>query len=244
VALDAPGGGRLLLQRAGAERRSVDAPARRHEGQQVEVGLEARAHADDGDATAGGERPQVVLDVRGAHQLEHDVEGTVVDELVGNDHAGAEGSDPGAGRLRADRRDDLAARGHGQLDGGGADAARGPVDAHPLAHAELALREQGVVSGGVVLGEAARLGPADAFGHREGDDLGHDGQLGLAGAGDDRHHRVARTEAPATGPDRDHLARQLEAGQVGRRRAGRRRVQALGLHEVAAAHAGGPHPHQ
>ena len=134
--------------------------------------------------------------------------------------------------------------GDGQLDRGGADPTGGAVDADPLAQAELALREQGVVGGGVVLGEAAGLGPADALGHREGDDLGHDGQLGLAGAGDDRHHPVARAEPPAAGADGHDLAGQLEAGQVGRRRAGRRRVQPLGLHQVAAAHAGGPHPHQ
>ena len=49
---------------------------------------------------------------------------------------------------------------HRQLDRGRAHAAGGAVDAHPLAHAQLALREQGVVGGRVVLGEAAGLGPA------------------------------------------------------------------------------------
>ena len=190
------------------------------------------------------ERSQVPVHVRGAHQLQHDVVGTVVDEVVGGQHGGAEGGDARTGRLVAHGRDHVAARRHGELDGGGADPTRGAVDAHPLTHAELALREQGVVGGGVVLGKAACVGPSDALGHRDGDDLGHDGQLGLARAGDDGHDPVARAEAPAAGPEGEHFAGQLEPGQVGRRRAGRWRVQPLDLHEVAAAHAGGPHPHQ
>ena len=65
----------------------------------------------------------------------------------------------------------------------------------------------------------------------------HDRELGLAAAGDDRHHAVAGLEALHAGAALDDLARQLEPGDV-LRRAGRRGIEALELQHVGAVEAG------
>ncbi len=75
-------------------------------------------------------------------------------------------------------------------------------------------------------------------GHRRR--LVHDGELGLAAAGDDRHHAVAGLEA-ADGPAAiDHLARQLKPRDV-LRRAGRRRVAPGQLEHVGPVEPRGLH---
>ena len=73
-ALDEPGGGGLVLQRAGAQRRAVDATALAHQRPRLISRLGARADADDADPPALGERLEVVGEVRGADELEDDVE--------------------------------------------------------------------------------------------------------------------------------------------------------------------------
>jgi len=56
-------------------------------------------------------------------------------------------------------------------------------------------------------------------------------------AADDGHDPIALAEALGVTTEPDHLARQLEAEDVGRR-AGRRRVAALALEDVGAVDAG------
>ena len=68
----------------------------------------------------------------------------------------------------------------------------------------------------------------------------HERQLRLAAPADDRHDAVALLEAARAGPERRHLAGQLEPRDV-RRRAGRRRVAALALEHVGAVEARRPH---
>ncbi len=58
-------------------------------------------------------------------------------------------------------------------------------------------------------------------------------QLGLPASGDDRHHSVADLRALDCRAERDDLACQFEAGDVGRG-AGRSRVEAGSLEPVGA----------
>ena len=105
------------------------------------------------------------------------------------------------------------------------------------------LGEQRVVGGGDVLRDGAGLLPRERGGHRDGGALVHDEPLGLPAAGQHRHHPIADREAGGAGPEGDHLAGRLEAGDVDRR-ARRRRVEAGALEEVGVADAGGPHRHR
>ena len=137
----------------------------------------------------------------------------------------------------ADGGGDARARHLAELDGGHADAAGGAVDEQALAGAQPGLGEERVVGGGEDLGHAARGLPVELLGDRHRGALVDDRELGLAAAGDDRHHAVAGLEALDAGAALDDLARQLEAGDV-LRRAGRRRVAALELHDVGAVEPG------
>ena len=92
------------------------------------------------------------------------------------------------------------------------------VDEQPLAGAQARLREERVVRGGEDLGHGPGGLPVELLGHRHRGALVDDRELGLAAAGDDRHHAVARLEALHAGADLDDLAGQLEAGDVLRRR--------------------------
>ncbi len=75
------------------------------------------------------------------------------------------------------------------------------------------------------------------LGHRHRRALVHDRELGLAPTRDDRHDAVARLEALHARAALDHLAGQLQPGDV-LGRAGRRRVAALELHHVGAVEPG------
>ncbi len=85
-----------------------------------------------------------------------------------------------------------------RLDGGRADPAGGPVHQQPVAQAQAALGEQGVVGGGDHLGEPAGLGPGEPVEDRDRHPLVDHGQLGLAAPADHGHHPVALGEARAT----------------------------------------------
>ena len=178
-----------------------------------------------------------------ADELEDDVERPRVDELVGRDRVHPEGGDLLAAVLVAHRGRHTRA-GHGaELDGGRPDAARRAVDEQPLADDQAGLREQGVVGGEEDLGRAARRDPVQLVGHGHRDPLVDHRQLGLAAAGDDRHHAVAGLEALDPVAGLDHLARQLEPGDV-LRGPGRGGIAAGELHHVGAVEAGGVHAHQ
>ena len=93
------------------------------------------------------------------------------------------------------------------------------------------------------LGDAARGGPVELLRDRHRGALVHDGELGLAAAGDDRHHAVARLEAAGAAPAGDDLARELQARDVGGG-ARRRRIVPGELHHVGAVEPGGLHADQ
>ena len=82
------------------------------------------------------------------------------------------------------------------------------------------------------VGDAARTATGR---HRE--------QLGLAAAPGDAEHPGADRGLGDAVAERDDLARELEAGDVGGR-AGRRGVEAGALREVGAVEAGAVHAHQ
>ena len=143
----------------------------------------------------------------------------------------------------AHRRRDSGAGGGRQLHRGGAHPSRGAVDEGVLAQGQRALREEGVVGCDEGLREAGRLLPADRRGHREGDALFCQRHLRLGPPSHQRHDAVARSPAGHRLSRLHYLARQLEAGDVGR--AARRRGVAPGdLDEVGVVDPRRPHPHQ
>ena len=77
-------------------------------------------------------------------------------------------------------------------------------------------------------------------GHRQRQPFVDDGPLGLPGPGHDGHDPVADREPADARPDLDHLAGQVETGNVGRR-ARRRRVLTGPLEDVGPRHAGRLH---
>ena len=195
------------------------------------------------DPPAHRQRLEVAREVGGADQLEDDVERASFDELVGRDRVHAERGDLLAAVLVAYRRRDARAGHRAELHGGRPDAARRAVDEQSLADDQARLGEEGVVSGEEDLGRAAGRDPVQLVRDRHRDPLVDHRQLGLAAAGDDRHHAVARLEALDAVAGLDHLARQLEPGDV-LRRAGRRRIAAGELHHVGAVEPRGVHADQ
>ena len=119
----------------------------------------------------------------------------------------------------------------------------GAVDQQPVAEAEAALGDQGVVGGGDDLGEPAGLGPAEPVRDRDGRPLVDHGQLDLPTPADHGHHPVALGEAEHAGPDGGDLAGQLQPRDVGRA-ARRGRVGALDLVQVGPVEPGSRHPDQ
>ena len=78
---------------------------------------------------------------------------------------------------------------------------------------------------------------------RDGGSLVHDEPLGLAAAGQHRHHPVADGEPGGAWAQGDDLTGGLEPGDVDRRTR-RRRVEAGALEEVGVADARRPHRHR
>ena len=194
----------------------MDARPLAHHQPEVELGRgAAAADADHGDPAPGGERLQVLGQVAGADELEHDVEGAVLAEALGLDHLRAQLLDPVAQLLAPDGRRHARAGGAAELHAGRPHSAGRPVDEQVLAWAQPGLGEDRVVGGGEDLGDAARLRPVERVRDRHRGALVHDGQLGLAAAADDRHHPVADVEALRAGAERGHLAGQLEPGMSG-----------------------------
>ena len=242
--LDPAGGVGLLLQGARAQARGQHPGPAGHQLAQVEPDVRAGPDADDHEAAAGGQGVQVGGEVGRADQLEDHVEGAVVEDLAGLGHHG--GAEVGHGLVVvgvADAGHHPGPGGGGQLDGGRADPAGGPVHQQPVAQPEAALGEQGVVGGGDHLGEPAGLGPGEPVGDRDRHPLVDHGQLGLAAPADHGHHPVALGEAVDVGADGGDLAGQLQPGDVGRA-ARRRRVAPLDLLQVGAVEPGRRHPDQ
>ena len=123
---------------------------------------------------------------------------------------------------------DVRAKGDAEQHRSDADTARRAVHEQPLARPQLRLREERVVRGRIDLDEAARLRPRDVLGHRQHVRLVHRDKLGVAAAGQERHHALALLG----------LAGALEPRDVDGR-AGRRRIAPGPLHQVGAVHAGG-----
>ena len=131
-----------------------------HEQAQVELGLDARADADDDDAAVRGERLEVPGDVRRADELEDDVERAVLLEALRiEDPLGAQLGDRRVVVVVADRGGHARPGGPAELHAGRPDAARGAAHEQPLAGAQARLGEQRVVGGREGLGHAARRIP-------------------------------------------------------------------------------------
>ncbi len=131
----------------------------------------------------------------------------------------------------------------GELDRGGADAARATVHEQPLAGTQLRLREERVVGGREDLRQTCGGGPVQNGGNRHQLPLVDDGQLGLPAPTDDRHDAVAEREPLRSETERCHLAGELHAGDV-LRRARWRGVEPTPLHHVGAVEPRGAHPHE
>ena len=190
----------------------------RHQQVERQLGLVAGADPDHHDPALGGERVDVARHVGTADELEDDVERAGVLEALGLDRVDVERVDARAVLGIADGGGDARARHLAELDGGHADAAGGAVDEQALAGLEAGLGEERVVGGGEYLRHAARGVPLELLGHRDRGALVDDRELGLASARDDRHHAVAGLEALDAGAALEHLARQLEPGDVLRAR--------------------------
>ena len=210
--LDRGGHDGLVDQRAGPQRRTADAQAPLHDGEQVDLGACPAADADDRDAP--GERPWrraprggwPPRPVRGRRRR-------------ARDRAPRRGRRPRAPRVATASRS-WAWRTEATQRAPVAAASCTPALPTPPAapvtrtrspDAEPALGEQRVVGGGERLGEAARLGPGQSVGTAMAAALVDDGELGLRAAAHDGHDAIADGEArrpPARGDD---LAGELHA---------------------------------
>ena len=198
LALEAPRGERLLLQRPRAQGRAVDARALAHQREQVQLALGAGGHADHDDPPAGGERVQVLGQVGGADQLEDHVERAVLGEALGRDRLGAERRHLRRAAPRGARSPSRARprRGASWI------AAVPTPPAPPCTSRRSPGRSPAwvkIASWAVVntSGSPPAAGQSRASGHRHQLALVHRRKLGLRAAADDRHHaRRPRRSAP------------------------------------------------
>jgi hypothetical protein len=142
----------------------------------------------------------------------------------------------------ADGGEDAGAERAGELDRGGADAARPAVDQDRLAGLQAAALEDVGPHREVGLGQRRRLEQAQSLGDRQALRLRCDAVLRVAAAADQRADRGPDREGLDARAEADDLAGDLEAGH--RRRTGRRIVVALALHHVGPVDAGGRDPDQ
>ena len=167
-------------------------------------------------------------------------------ELAGGEHRVVEPEGPRT--ARASRRcgtvpTTVHPSGAAELHRGGAHPGPDRVHEHHLARLHRGLGDHRVVGGDEHLGHAARGDEVERVGDRRALRRRHREQLGLAAAtGDAEHARADRGLGDAVA-ERDDLARELEAGDVGGR-TGRRGVEAGALREVGAVEAGAVHAHE
>ena len=194
---------RLLLERARAQHRAVDARALLHQRQQVDLGDRTAApHADHRDAAAGGQRARG--SPRGCRRPTSSritSNGPCSPKPSGAITCAPRRLDLVAQLLAADGGGDPRAGGAAELHRGRAHSARGAVHQQALARAQRRLGEERVVRGGEHLGQAARLPASRA---RPGTGMAcalvHHRELGLAASAHHRHHPVALREAARPGP--------------------------------------------
>ena len=217
--------GRLLLDGAGAERRAGDRQPPEHDGQHVELlDLRAALHRDDHQPPLDGEALQVPREVVAGHHVQHHVHAApageradAFDEVLVPVADGGVGPEREAGvalRLRACGDVDGGAERLGELDRGGADAARSPVhqDRFPFGEAGAVEdvgpdREEG-------LGQGRGLGRVEPAGDGEAEWRGRGAVFGVPPAGDQRADAGAdrrRLDALAM---RDDDAGDFEPGDV------------------------------
>ena len=144
--------------------------------------------------------------------------------------------------LRPDGDDHLGTEGLGELDRHGADAGRAAMDQQCLAGLQCPAlehivphRHQGLRGGAGLLHRERRR-------HRHRLGVLRQAILRVAAARDQRHHLVAEPVLAGVGSDRNHFARDLEAGQIAG--AGRRRIAARSLRDIGTVHPGCGHPDQ
>ena len=222
----------LLLERAGPERRAMDAARLPISSSRLTSALRARADADHADPPAGGER----VDVRRAGSGAPTSSSTTSKGPWASKSSGSTARGAGAGRRppRGARR----RRGRWpppwRRPRTPAGRPRCPPRRRRRARraarpGEAALGEQGVVAVVYASGNPPACAQDTSAGTGMAVPLVDDGPLGLTAAADDRHHPVADREAARRRARGRRPRRQLEPGDVGGRRpAGRGRSRPPG----------------
>ncbi len=123
------------------------------------------------------------------------------------------------------------------LDRGGADAAGAAMHQQPFTRLKPGPLEDVVPDREHGLGEGRGLGQRQSFRHRQRGGLGRGTELGVTAAANQRANEIARLEARGAGPQRDDLAGDFHAENIGG--AFGRRVEALALEHVGAIDPGG-----
>ena len=246
---EATDGVRLLLRRARAQDRPHYPQTLAHHLAEVERGARAAERADEQHAPAVAECVEVRVEVRRAHEVEHDVHARAARPRAHRFGEGArvfpdrdafvhaELARPrdllGPARGAVDR---ARARRPRELKSRRADAGAGGVHEHALARLQAALREQRVVRRDEDFGHRRGLGEREVRRNLRQVVFGDDDVLGLRPARRDAEDALPR-------PPHSHfvarlldLARELEPRNVGGR-ARRRGVAPALLQEVCAVHA-------
>ena len=237
---------RLLVGRTPAQARRGDGAALGQQLTQVEGALRAALHADHDEASVGGQRCDVGLEVLGPDDVEDHVHPLAVGGrhhrvrpvvVVVDGHVGAELAAQVELVRRPGRGQDAGTEGLGVLDGEGADAAGAAVDQHRLTLAEVHVVEVRE-DGGRHLDQPGRADQVDPCGRRDDLTGRHAHQFGVATAGEQGDALVADAPAGDVVADRLDGAGDLEADHVADARRGR--VVALPLQQVGPVDPGGP----
>ena len=160
-------------------------------------------------------------EVRGAHELEHQVDPAAAGvleglraERSGVDRLGAERSDELGGLVAAHDAEDIGAQRPSDLDGGRPHGSRCAVHEHRLAGAQRPLGRQRVVRGDEHLGDRGGLVIIEAFGHAGHAPLVHGDPRREAAARHQPEDPVARRPVRDAFADLDHRAGDLETRDV------------------------------
>ena len=237
---------RLLVRRAGPEQGPGDRSAPGQEVAEVKLAPAPLLHADDDQASAPGQRSDVVAERAAAEQVEHHVGTAVVgrppdlvDEVLLSmidDQVRPELGAAGGALRSAGRRGHVRAERPGDLDREAADAARTAVDEYPLPGAQPADVHEVVPDRARGLGKGRRIDQVDAVGNRENLRLADRDFLGVTAALEQRNHTVTGAPSRHAGADTLHNSRYLKTRPVGRTR--RRGVVSGALEQVSTVHAG------
>ena len=224
-----------------------DARALHHQQAQIDVGLGTAHEADQHQPAADVQVAQIVHQVSGPHRIEDHVDtaglrpglhhlmevvGVPVGTAVGaqldtaGDLVGAAGGDEAGvmeGLAHGDRRR--------------ADAAGARMQQHALLLLQPGLHVQVQVGSGKHLGNSSGADRVEAARHLQHLPRRHHHLFGIAAAGEQRAHLIARSHATDALAHLEHLARALQAEDGASAR--RWRVAARALHQIGAIDGGG-----